>query len=410
MKIRKKEIAVLLAFVMLLGCLCNNPASLRAEEDTETAQPTEVEETKKGKIELLQEGSSNLGAGDTLQVKVHIYQMDVFAGLEGTLTYDKEVLELKEGAEFPVIPYPEVKDGTANWKASVTPSETVNADILKVEWNGEADPEDSDLAAAQNNGLLITIPFILKKPVTSQNISLTGVKVFTDKEHQDSIAADDIPPLSVTLNELEFKMPDVTGYEKILIPLNITKISAGVTGFTISVSFDKDKLVYDISSQSLGKDADGRISWQKIETGSDGDIQLKFISSEQLTEQDTGEIFNLAFKPKGTVSAAETTKVTLKVTAVDYAVSNPTPFYLSSTECTVTLSPLNFTLGDVSDDSQINLVDAVMVLKEIRGLNNPPFTEAQKRAADIDGDGQITLMDVYRIMQYYNGVIKTFSR
>ena len=58
--------------------------------------------------------------------------------------------------------------------------------------------------------------------------------------------------------------------------------------------------------------------------------------------------------------------------------------------------------------NEINLVDAVLVLKEIRGLNNPPLTEAQRKAADVDNDGDINLMDVYMIMQYYNGIIKSF--
>lgn len=415
MKIRKKEVAVLLAFVLLFGCLCNNPARLRAEEDTEgtqtteTTQPTETEGTKQGKIELIQ-GGGNLGAGDTLQVQVRIYQMDAFAGMEGMLTYDKTVLEVKAD-QLVIAQYPETRDAAENWKASVTPYNTTDQDTLKVEWAGENEPEDSDLAAAQNEGLVLTIPFTVKIPIPSENkISLAGIKVFTDKDHSNSIAMDDIVPLTVKLKDLEFQMADVTGDEKIIIPLSITKISDGVTGFTISVSYDKEKLIYDISSHSLGKDANGKVSWQKIETGGDGTLQLKFISTEQLTQKDTGELFNLAFKPRNTVSATETTKVSLKVTAVEYAISDPTPFYLSSADCTVTLSHLEFTLGNVYADSknEINLVDAVLVLKEIRGLNNPPLTEAQRKAADVDNDGDITLMDVYMIMQYYNGIIKSF--
>ena len=80
-------------------------------------------------------------------------------------------------------------------------------------------------------------------------------------------------------------------------------------------------------------------------------------------------------------------------------------FSYNSTTSSVTITDQQHTLGDVSGDGKVNLIDVLYVIQYYN--NTKTFTSAEKTAADVNRDGKVDLTDALKILQYYNGAIKT---
>ena len=61
--------------------------------------------------------------------------------------------------------------------------------------------------------------------------------------------------------------------------------------------------------------------------------------------------------------------------------------------------------GDVNGNGQVDIIDALMTAQYYVGLNPAGFIQT---AADVNGDGQITIVDALMIAQYYVGLIPGF--
>ena len=65
---------------------------------------------------------------------------------------------------------------------------------------------------------------------------------------------------------------------------------------------------------------------------------------------------------------------------------------------------IEYTLGDVNEDSSINASDATLVLVNYSLLSTGEkmqLTEYQQKAADVNRDGKIDASDATMILQYY---------
>jgi hypothetical protein len=122
---------------------------------------------------------------------------------------------------------------------------------------------------------------------------------------------------------------------------------------------------------------------------------------------DTGDLFTLHFKVKAKTSTSSAISMTtVQVAAEDVTSTSGDFFVLNSAASTVVITEGDHILGDVNGDGQINLVDAVMV---IRYCNNAKvFSSVEEKAADVNKDDKVTSLDALRIMQYYNGEVKSF--
>jgi copper chaperone CopZ len=110
-------------------------------------------------------------------------------------------------------------------------------------------------------------------------------------------------------------------------------------------------------------------------------------------------------KAKTSTSSA-ISMTTVQVAAEDVTSTSGDFFVLNSAASTVVITEGDHILGDVNGDGQINLVDAVMV---IRYCNNAKvFSSVEEKAADVNKDDKVTSLDALRIMQYYNGEVKSF--
>ena len=60
-------------------------------------------------------------------------------------------------------------------------------------------------------------------------------------------------------------------------------------------------------------------------------------------------------------------------------------------------------LGDVNNDSAVNLLDAYLIQRHVIGLTD--FTPEQKKYADVDKNGSVNLVDASRVMRYSLGLL-----
>lgn len=68
-------------------------------------------------------------------------------------------------------------------------------------------------------------------------------------------------------------------------------------------------------------------------------------------------------------------------------------------------TPVPGTLGDVNDDGNVDIIDALLVAQFYVGLNPSPFNQ---NAADTNCDGSVDIIDALLIAQYYVGLISGF--
>ena len=64
----------------------------------------------------------------------------------------------------------------------------------------------------------------------------------------------------------------------------------------------------------------------------------------------------------------------------------------------------NYTLGDVNDDSEINSIDASIILAEYARISSfiaTSFSSEQLECADVDKDGKIDAVDASQVLAYY---------
>lgn len=68
---------------------------------------------------------------------------------------------------------------------------------------------------------------------------------------------------------------------------------------------------------------------------------------------------------------------------------------------------LNFMLGDVNDDKDVNITDVVEMLCQIVGKGSE-WTETQIQAGDVDCNGSLNITDVVYVLNYIVGNIVSF--
>ncbi len=66
------------------------------------------------------------------------------------------------------------------------------------------------------------------------------------------------------------------------------------------------------------------------------------------------------------------------------------------------------TLGDVTENNNINVQDVVLVMQHVLGIADPELTADQRAAADVNCDGSINVQDATLIMQKVLGLIDEF--
>lgn len=61
------------------------------------------------------------------------------------------------------------------------------------------------------------------------------------------------------------------------------------------------------------------------------------------------------------------------------------------------------TLGDINGDGEVDIIDAGIIVQFANGINTN-LSEKQLQAADVNGDGEVDIIDAGMIVQYANGI------
>ena len=69
--------------------------------------------------------------------------------------------------------------------------------------------------------------------------------------------------------------------------------------------------------------------------------------------------------------------------------------------CTFKPIPTDVILGDTDGDSDVTILDATYIQRELAGLSNPCFVD---EASDVDGDGDMTILDATFIQRWLAGI------
>jgi len=128
-----------------------------------------------------------------------------------------------------------------------------------------------------------------------------------------------------------------------------------------------------------------------VNTGTAGNYTLNVIAYDKATNINNSRTITVAVEsstPVPTVTPTPTSTIT----------PTPTPTITTTPTSTPSTSGIK---GDVNGDGQVTVVDALFVAQYTVGLRT--LTSAQLAAADVNGDGQVTIVDSLFISQYTVG-------
>lgn len=192
---------------------------------------------------------------------------------------------------------------------------------------------------------------------------------------------------------------------------------AGKTNATKSVSavslvkdgcklkFDGDKLNVTYTNSALKegdmvivflletKDEDGKITEVKTEEAAQTLIvptaeNIKYIDQSVAKATATNGSVTFDIYPQNHTSAL------VRIISVNAATNKVTDENIAAVK-------LNYTLGDVTGEGEVNAVDALRILQYAANVGNPKYEfSAPWAAGDVDLNGEISGVDAVRILQY----------
>lgn len=414
MKQWRRRIVVFLAVV----CIFLGEGTFRNVMAEETQNSNKVPDTyydvgsKIGIFEL-KSNTNSLKVGDTAEIEVWFdpeYANEGNLGYSFTewnemlirLCYDADVFQYKDVT---------VKSGS---NIACSAFESTNCITLQPEC----------LSGFNQNGYMMTINFEVKKEVSSALFYTTDIDasgdMYTYLTEDDEAEDGRKKAMSLTVTDANPSTPSQTagtftlsagtceGSGEIVVPIKIQSNDGfAVLGLTINY----DATLFDYKSLEVDSSLADKIAL-KDANSTEGQIRAAYVAGQDIT--DVGSFLNLTLEAKDSAQAGTASDVTVEITQV----ANYEEKSLDGTgaKYTVTLKdnsvnpnppgPSGQKLGDVNNDGNIDLLDALCILQNYNGVKE--LDNNAKTAADVDKNGVVDLVDALRIMKYYNGEISGF--
>lgn len=172
------------------------------------------------------------------------------------------------------------------------------------------------------------------------------------------------------------------------------KNNPGILGAVLSINYDEGLTLTNATSgdafSALSMTKPGKyqspcqFSWDGIEL-SQSDIK-------------DGTILSLTFKVADNLPAGTTCNISASYKAGNIIDSDLNPVELAFSNGAITV--INYTPGDVNNDSNINMTDVILIRRYIVGGYGANINE---KAADVNADGNINMTDVILIRRYIVG-------
>ena len=343
---KKKGILLFGTMAILLGVMifpAGNSRAGRAEMS---------EDIPDGHVTMSSKAVS-LNEGDTVDVNLYVHDLKI-AYIEGYLEYDTEVFDELNSKKIIVN-----NDACVDANFSSSFSSIADNKIVISSSGGEC-------SSIEGEGLLATIRLTVKKTVQSTDIKLNMVSVVTEdyKDHNCADLSVNIDNLNYSENSNKFVLSSDsvqnTDNFDVLVPLNI-KENTGINALGITIKYDEN--ICEYQNLAITDAFADKIALQSIyATPGGGEIRASFISKDNIT--DIGNFANISFKIKEGIAIGTTSNVIVEIVQVTNKEETEVAGEGVSTTITVVgQSPdSSGTLGDVNEDSKIDLTDAVYVL------------------------------------------------
>ena len=184
---------------------------------------------------------------------------------------------------------------------------------------------------------------------------------------------------------------------------SVSAVSLVKDGCKLKFDGDKLKVTYTNSSLKEGdmvivflletKDKDGKITEVKTEEAAQTLIvptaeNIKYIDQSVAKATASNGSVSFDIYPQNHTSAL------VRIISVNAATNTVTDENIAAVK-------LNYTLGDVTGEGEVNAVDALRILQYAANVGNPKYEfSAPWAAGDVDLNGEISGVDAVRILQY----------
>ena len=184
---------------------------------------------------------------------------------------------------------------------------------------------------------------------------------------------------------------------------SVSAVSLVKDGCKLKFDGDKLKVTYTNSSLKEGdmvivflletKDKDGKITEVKTEEAAQTLIvptaeNIKYIDQSVAKATASNGSVSFDIYPQNHTSAL------VRIISVNAATNKVTDENIAAVK-------LNYTLGDVTGEGEVNAVDALRILQYAANVGNPKYEfSAPWAAGDVDLNGEISGVDAVRILQY----------
>ena len=184
---------------------------------------------------------------------------------------------------------------------------------------------------------------------------------------------------------------------------SVSAVSLVKDGCKLKFDGDKLKVTYTNSSLKEGdmvivflletKDKDGKITEVKTEEAAQTLIvptaeNIKYIDQSVAKATASNDSVTFDIYPQNHTSAL------VRIISVNAATNKVTDENIAAVK-------LNYTLGDVTGEGEVNAVDALRILQYAANVGNPKYEfSAPWAAGDVDLNGEISGVDAVRILQY----------
>ena len=214
-------------------------------------------------------------------------------------------------------------------------------------------------------------------------------------------------PVSAAEVKVTSDQTKVTSGSDITLTLTLDEAVDDVICFDYRVYFDEDS--FSLKKSTIGTAcADAQVSAKPMTYGSGQKpcYSVNFIdaTSEGATIQ-SGEICQLTFTAQKDMTVDWQT--VFSVEREHFATTDYWDTLKETDDGKVSYEVTPSILyGDIDGDGEVNLLDAALGYAYVNGRIT--FTEEQKKAVDVDGDGEANLLDAALIYAYVNGRIQQF--
>lgn len=391
MKRAKKLIAgIILACMVIVGAGVE-PSDIYAATTTTTAGSLEMKTAS---------DSINLNAGQSFDVTFSVNAET--SGFGGYLTYDNSVFTSVTVVVDGGTTSGKTTDNNGEWKASYNGyTHFLSVDYYKKDAAGNTTGQIADPVKVTGSSIA-TLKFTSAKPVIKTNITFSPSYLRTNGTDVE-LKTQKLTLTNSQAKTVTLSLGIVKGNGHISVPVYFSR-NDGFHKIKLGITYNKNILAFQ--SITLAPEVQSTLTQSDYNMSSYGG----YLSTEYTAAADvntSGNLMYIDFQLANGMTAYSNNGISTDVTVAIESVEDQQGdiFSYNSATSSVTITDQLHTLGDVSGDGKINLVDVLYVIQYYN--NTKTFTNAEKTAADVNRDGKVDLTDALKILQYYNGAIKT---